>query len=88
VHDQRHGRSSYSEQLRKFLLRQRQDVSAHSIVDVEKPSRQTGVDRVQRIAGGHVLELRQEDRGMGLDRILDRVTVADGRMKSCRRNLQ
>jgi hypothetical protein len=57
-------------------------------VDVEQPPRQTGVDRVQRIAGGHVLELRQEDRGMGLDRILDRVTVADGRMKSCRRNLQ
>src|SRR6201997_395809 len=35
VHDLRHGRSSYSEQLRKFLLRQRQDVTTNSIVDVE-----------------------------------------------------
>jgi hypothetical protein len=64
VYDLRHGRSSYSEQLRKFLLRQRQDVTINwinSIVDVEQPPRQASVDRVQRIAGGHVLELRQQD---------------------------
>jgi hypothetical protein len=80
VHDLRHGRSSYSEQLRKFLLRQRQDVTTNSIVDVEQPPRQAGVDRVQRIAGGHVLELRQQDPGVGLDRIPDSAAVDEGRM--------
>src|ERR1700675_4432254 len=35
AHDLRHSRSSYSKQLRKRLLRQRQDVTINSIVDVE-----------------------------------------------------
>jgi hypothetical protein len=55
----RHSRSSYAKQLRKRLLRQRQEVTVNSIVDVEQPPGQAGLDRVQRIAGSHVLELRQ-----------------------------
>ena len=54
-YDMRHGRSTYSKQLRKRLLRQRQEVTVNSIVDVEQPPGQAGLDRVQRIAGGHVL---------------------------------
>ena len=46
AHDMRHGRSSYSKQLRKRLLRQRQEVTANSIVDVEQPPGQAGLDRV------------------------------------------
>ena len=59
VHDMRHGRSTYSKQLRKRLLRQRQEITVHSIVDVEQPAGQAGLNRVQSIAGGYVLELHQ-----------------------------
>jgi hypothetical protein len=55
----RHGRPTYSKQLRKRLLRQRYEVTVNSIVDVEQPLGRAGLDRAQRIAGGHVLELRQ-----------------------------
>ena len=55
----RQGRPTYSKQLRKRLLRQRQEVTVNSIVDVKQPPGQAGLYRVQRIAGGHVLELRQ-----------------------------
>jgi len=57
-------------------------------VDVEQPSGHAGLDRVQGIAAGHVLDLRQQRPGVSLDRIPDRTTVAEGRMKSCWRNLQ
>jgi hypothetical protein len=87
AHNQRHSRSSYSKQLRKRLLRQRQEVAVDSIVDVEQPPRRAGLDRVQRVAGGHVLELRQQRPGVDLDRISDGVTLAEGRMKSRCRNL-
>src|SRR3981081_352589 len=53
AHDMRHGRSTYSKQLRKRLLRQRQEVTANSIVDVEQPPGQAGLDPEQRIAGAH-----------------------------------
>ncbi len=59
AHDMRHGRPTHSKQLRKRLLRQRQEVTVNSIVDVEQPPGQARLDRVQRIAGGHVLGLRQ-----------------------------
>ena len=88
AHDMRHGRSTYSKQLRKRLLRQRQEVTANSIVDVEQPPGQAGLDRVQRIAGGHVLELRQQRAGVDLYRMSDGATAVEGRMKSCWRNLQ
>ena len=55
----RHGRSTYTKQLRKRLLRQRQELTVHSIVDVEQPAGQAGLNRVQSIAGGYMLELRQ-----------------------------
>jgi hypothetical protein len=84
----RHGRSTYSKQLRKRLLRQRQEVTANSIVDVEQPPGQAGLDRVQRIAGGHVLELREQRAGVDLDRLSDGATAVEGRMKPCWRNLQ
>ena len=57
AHNQRHCRSSYPKQLRKRLLRQRYDIAVNSIVDVEQPPGHTGFDGVQRIAGGHMLEL-------------------------------
>src|SRR6266849_7782595 len=44
AHNMRHGRSSYAKQLRKRLLRQRQEVAANSIVDVEQPPGQAGLD--------------------------------------------
>ena len=53
----RHRRSSYTKQLRKRLLRQRQDVTINSILDVEQPPGHAGLDGMQRIAGGHMLEL-------------------------------
>ena len=59
VYDMRHSRSTYSKQLRKRLLRQRQEITVNSIVDVEQPPGQAGLDRVQCVAGGHMLELRQ-----------------------------
>jgi hypothetical protein len=57
-------------------------------MDVEQPSGHAGLNRVQRIAGGHVLDLRQQRPGVGLDRIPDRTTVAEGRLKSCWRDLK
>jgi hypothetical protein len=59
VHDMRHGRSTYSKQLRESLLRQRQEIAVHSILDVEQPAGQPSLNRMQSIASGHVLELRQ-----------------------------
>jgi hypothetical protein len=59
VHDMCHGRSTYAKQLRKRLLRQRQEITVDAIVDVEQPPSQAGLHRVQRIAGGDMLELRQ-----------------------------
>ncbi len=53
----RHSRSSYSKQLRKRLLCQRYFTTIDSIVDMEQPSGHAGLDGVQRIAGGHMLEL-------------------------------
>jgi len=49
---------------------------------------QAGLDRVQRIAGGHVLELREQRAGVDLDRMSDGATAVEGRMKPCWRNLQ
>jgi hypothetical protein len=57
AHNMRHSRSSYSKQLRKRFLRQRYEVTIDSIVDVEQPPGRAGLDGVQRIAGGHMLEL-------------------------------
>src|ERR1700682_4424227 len=57
AHNMRHSRSSYSKQLRKRLLRQRYDATINSIVDVEQPPGHAGLDGMQRIAGGHMLEL-------------------------------
>ena len=57
AHNMRHSRSSYSKQLRKRLLRQRYGVAVNSIVDVKQPPGHAGFDGVQRIAGGHMLEL-------------------------------
>jgi len=67
--NQRHSRSSYPEQLRKRLLRQRYDVAVNSIVDVEQPPGHAGLDGVERIAGGHVLELHQHCLRVGLNRV-------------------
>src|ERR1700704_5427179 len=88
AYNMRHSRSSYTKQLRKRLLRQREEVTVNSIVDVEQPPGHAGLDRVQRIAGGHVLELRQQRPGMGLDHMSDGATAAEGRMESRWRNLQ
>src|SRR5216683_6488976 len=88
AHDMRHRRSSYAKQLRKRLLRQRQSVTVNAVVDMEQPPRRAGLHRVQRIAGGHVLALRQQRPGEDLDRMSDGATAVEGRMKSCWRNLQ
>src|ERR1700730_17265406 len=88
AHNVRHRRSSYAKQLRKHLLRQWQEVAVNSIADVEEPPGQAGLDGVQRIAGRHMLELRQNRPGVGLDRLSDGGTAAEGRKKSCWRNLQ
>jgi hypothetical protein len=55
---------------------------------VEQPPGHAGFGRVQRIAGGHVLELRQQRPGVDLDRMSDGATAVEGRMKSCWKNLQ
>ena len=88
AHYMRHRCSSYAKQLRKRLLRQRQEVTVNPIVDVEQPPGQAGLDRVQRIAGGHVLELCQQRPGVDLDRMSDGATLPEGRMKPYWRNLQ
>src|SRR3981081_718383 len=44
AHNMSHSRSSYSNQLRKRLLRQRQDVTINSILDVEQPPGHAGLD--------------------------------------------
>ena len=80
--NQRHCRSSYPKQLRKRLLRQRYGVAVNSIVDVEQPAGHAGHDRVQRVAGGHMIELHQHCPRVGLDRMSDGVTLAEGCMKS------
>ena len=59
AHDMRHGRSTDSEQLRKRLLGQRQEITVNAIMDVEQPPGQAGLDRVQCVASSHMLELRQ-----------------------------
>jgi hypothetical protein len=55
----RHRCSPHAKQFRKRLLRQRQEVIVNAIVDLEQPPGQAGFNRVQCIAGGDVLELRQ-----------------------------
>ena len=65
----RHRRPPHAEEFRKRLLRQRQDVTVGPIVDLQQPTRQASLDRVQRIAGGDVLELGQQRSGEGLDRL-------------------
>src|ERR1700730_13897491 len=82
LHNQRRCRSSYPKQLRKRLLRQRYGVAVNSIVDVEQPPGHAGLDVVQRIAGGHMLELHQQCPRVGLDRMFDGTTLAEGFMKS------
>jgi hypothetical protein len=82
AHSQRHRRSSYPEQLRKRLLRQWYDVAVNSILDVEQPPGHAGLDGMQRIAGGHVLELHQHCPRVGLDRMSDGATLGEGCMKS------
>ena len=59
LHDMRHSRSTYAKQLRKRLLRQRQEIAVNPIVDVKQPPGQTRLDRMQCIAGGDMLQLRQ-----------------------------
>src|SRR5260370_41419393 len=46
VHDMRHGRSTYAKQLRKRVLRQRQEITIDSLMDVEQTPGQAGLDRV------------------------------------------
>jgi len=40
----------------------------------------SGLDRVQRIAGGDLQELRQQRPGVNLDRMSDGATAVEGRM--------
>jgi hypothetical protein len=57
-------------------------------MDMEQPPGHAGLGGMQRIAGGHVLELRQQRPGVDLDRLSDCATVTESRMKSRWRNLQ
>jgi hypothetical protein len=82
LYNQRHCRSSYSKQLRQRLLRQRYRLVVNSIADVEQPPGHAGLDGVQCIAGGHMLELHQQCPRVGLDRMFDGATLAEGCMKS------
>jgi hypothetical protein len=49
---------------------------------VEQPPGHAGLDVVQRIAGGHMLELHQHCPRVALDRMFDGATLAEGCMKS------
>jgi hypothetical protein len=51
-------------------------------VDVQQPPGHAGLDRVQRIAGGHMLELHEHRPRVGVDRMLNGATLAEGCMKS------
>jgi len=77
-----HSRSSYAKQMRKRLLRQWYGRAVNSITNVEQPPGHAGLDVVQRIAGGHMLELHQQCPRVGLDRMFDGATLAEGCMKS------
>ena len=86
--DMRHRRPPHAEEFRKRLLGQRQHVTISPIVDVQQPPRQTRLDRVQRIAGRDVLELRHQCPGESLNRSVQGAAAAERRLKSCWRNLQ
>ena len=68
ANDMRHRRSPHAEEFRERLLRQRQHVTINPIVDVQQPTRQARLDRVQRIAGRDMLELGQQCPGESLNR--------------------
>ena len=60
----------------------------NGLTTMQQPSRQTRLDRVQRIAGRNVLELRHQRPGVGLNSAVQGAAVAERALKSRRRNLQ
>ena len=86
--DLRHRRPPHAEKFRKRLLGQRQNLSVSPIMHVQQPPRQTRLDRVQRIAGRDVLELRHQCPGVGFNRSLQGDAAFKRRLKLRRRDLQ
>ena len=57
AHQERHGRSSHTEDLRERLLGEREHIMVDAVAKLEQPARHARFDRVKRVAGRTELEL-------------------------------
>jgi transposase len=71
AHRQGHRRPPHPEQLGKCLLRQRKHVVGNAVVNLQQPPRHAAFHPMQRVAGGHVLELQQQGAGVDLHHVPD-----------------
>ena len=82
AHQKRYRRSSHAKYLRKRLLSEREDVVVDVVAKMEQPACHAGFDRMQGIAGHAELKLHQHRPGVNLDRVPDRGTPVETRVKS------
>ena len=59
AHQQRHGRTSHTEDLRERLLGEREHIMVDAVAKLEQPARHPRFDRVKRVAGRTELEVYQ-----------------------------
>jgi len=59
AHQERHGGSSHTKDLRERLLGEREHIMIDAVAKLEQPARHARFDRVKRVAGRTELELYQ-----------------------------
>jgi hypothetical protein len=82
AHQQRHGRTSYTEYLRERLLGEREHIMVDAVANLEQPASHPRFDRVKRIAGRAELKLLQHRPDVNLDRVPYRRAPVESGVKS------
>ena len=82
AHQERHGGSSHTKDLRERLLGEREHIMVDAVAKLEQPASHARFDRVKRVAGRTELELLQHRFDVNLDRVPYRRAPVESGVKS------
>ena len=82
AHQERHGGSSHTKDLRERLLGERKHIMIDAVAKLEQPARHARFDRVKRVAGRTELKLLQHRFDVNLDRVPYRRAPVESGVKS------
>jgi hypothetical protein len=84
AHQERHGRTSYTEDLRERLLGERERIMVDAVAKLKQPARHARFDRMKRVAGRTELKLFEHRFDVNLDRVPYRRAPVESGVKSRR----